>query len=160
MSLALEMPEKLSGLVLVGTGGRLRVHPVILRLTADSEGSEEAMDRIHSWAYSSEAPERLIELARERMADVPLEVYHNDFLACDRFDILHEVGNIRLPTLVICGSEDQLTPVKYSQFLADEIPDARLKLIESAGHMVMLEKPAEVAQAIKDFQASLVGGRV
>ncbi|TFH33694.1 MAG: alpha/beta hydrolase, partial [Anaerolineales bacterium] len=60
-------------------------------------------------------------------------------------------GDIDCPTLVICGSEDQLTPPKYSQFLVEQIADASLVLIPNAGHMVMLEQPEQVGDQILDF---------
>jgi pimeloyl-ACP methyl ester carboxylesterase len=58
---------------------------------------------------------------------------------------------IKCPTLVICGSEDQLTPQKYSQYLAERIPQANLVVIANAGHMVMLEQPEQVGQQILQF---------
>jgi pimeloyl-ACP methyl ester carboxylesterase len=53
--------------------------------------------------------------------------------------------------LVLCGSEDQLTPPKYSQYLTEKILDASLEMIDEAGHMVMLEQPVQVAELIHDF---------
>jgi pimeloyl-ACP methyl ester carboxylesterase len=61
------------------------------------------------------------------------------------------VKEIQKPALVICGSEDQMTPVRFSQFLVEELPAARLKIIPSAGHMVMLEQPEIVANLIGEF---------
>jgi pimeloyl-ACP methyl ester carboxylesterase len=46
---------------------------------------------------------------------------------------------------------DRMTPPKYSQFLSERVADSRLHLIEGAGHMVMLEKPNEVNNIMKDF---------
>jgi pimeloyl-ACP methyl ester carboxylesterase len=79
----------------------------------------------------------------------------NDFICCDEFDIMEQVRNISVPSLVICGSEDVMTPVKYSTFLAERIPGARQVVIDGGTHAVMREKPAEYNQAIEDFLASL-----
>jgi pimeloyl-ACP methyl ester carboxylesterase len=56
--------------------------------------------------------------------------------------------------LIICGKEDLLTPVKYSQYLKQKIKNSELYIIEEAGHMVMLEKPNEVNQIIERFLTS------
>jgi pimeloyl-ACP methyl ester carboxylesterase len=48
-----------------------------------------------------------------------------------------------------------MTPVKYSQYLAEQIPNATLKVVEEAGHMVMLERPTIVAKAMGEFVQGL-----
>jgi len=56
-----------------------------------------------------------------------------------------------LPTLIICGEEDKMTPVAYSRELAEMIPQSELSLIPHCGHMAMLEKPAIVTERIQTF---------
>jgi pimeloyl-ACP methyl ester carboxylesterase len=152
---ALQSPQKLSGLILVGTGVRLRVHPTILEATSDPTRSEEAVDMIIDWSFSESAPERLVELAHRRMLEVDLNVIHDDFVACNNFDVMERVSEIKLPALVICGESDRLTPMKYSQFLIDQLGRASLERVPEAGHMVMLEKPELVAEAIAKFSAEI-----
>ncbi len=156
LTAALTIPDRVAGLVLVGTGGRLRVHPSILEATAQPETFRSAVDIIISWAFSQEAPPKLTELVAKRMAETQPQVLHNDFKACDRFDVMSRLGEISAPTIAICGQDDKLTPPKYSKYLAQHISDARLRLIDGAGHMVMLEKPADVAQAIQSFTSPLL----
>jgi pimeloyl-ACP methyl ester carboxylesterase len=156
LTLTLDHPGEVAGLVLVGTGGRLRVHPDILAMTASEETYPQAVATIGAWAFSEAADERLVQLAGKRMLAVPHQVVNADFTACDRFDVMPRLGEIQRPTLVICGSEDQLTPQKYSRFLADTIPQALMVVIDGAGHMVMLEQPEEVAGHIQEFLRSLV----
>ena len=74
-----------------------------------------------------------------------------DLQACDRFDVMDRLGMVQQPTLVICGSEDQMTPVRYAQYLSNSIPNARLSIIPAAGHMVMLEQPRLVAESLLTF---------
>ena len=76
-----------------------------------------------------------------------------DFAACDTFDVRDRLGEISCPVLVVCGTEDQMTPVKYATYLRDHIPNAELVLIEDAGHMVTIEKAEEVNRAIEEFLA-------
>lgn len=149
--LCLNHPERVRGLVLIGAGARLRVHPDILRLSASETTYPEVVSMVMDWAFSSQAPKRLVDLAGERMAQVPPAVVHNDFLACNAFDMRDQVREIQQPVLVICGSEDQMTPVRFSQFLVEELPDSRLEIIPTAGHMVMLEQPETVAKLIREF---------
>lgn len=159
LTAALTIPDRVAGLVLVGTGARLRVHPSILEASAQPETFRGAVDIIISWAFSSHAPAKLTELAAKRMAETTPRVLHNDFKACDRFDMMQRLQEVRVPAVVICGQDDRLTPPKYSEYLAGQIPQATLKLIDQAGHMVMLERPKEVAQAIQSFLAQLPPGQ-
>jgi pimeloyl-ACP methyl ester carboxylesterase len=157
MTIALDEKDRMAGLILVGTGGRLRVLPMILEMTADSQKLSEAADLVNSYAFGPQAPPRLVELARVRMAETRPHVLHGDFQACDGFDVLSRLNEVTLPTQVICGEEDRLTPVKYSNFMAETIPDARIETIEGAGHMVMLEKAGNVAAIMKRFLEDVFG---
>jgi pimeloyl-ACP methyl ester carboxylesterase len=80
---------------------------------------------------------------------------HEDFQACDGLDVMDHLTGIQIPALIICGAEDRMTPVKYSQYLAEQIPNATLKVVEEAGHMVMLERPTIVAKAMGEFVQGL-----
>jgi pimeloyl-ACP methyl ester carboxylesterase len=79
------------------------------------------------------------------------EVIYKDFKACDGFNAMDSVKGLKVPALVICGSDDALTPPKYSYFLKEAIEGSMLIVIADAGHMVMMEKPDEVSRAIEDF---------
>lgn len=149
LDLALRYGDQVGGLVLVGTGARLRVMPSLLEGVRG--GFESTVDLLCRYAYGSLASEEMVRLGREEMLAIGREVLRGDFLACDRFDVMDRLGEVRLPTLVMCGEEDQLTPLKYSQFLVDHIQGARLVTIPEAGHMVMLEKPQETTDAIAEF---------
>lgn len=65
---------------------------------------------------------------------------------------------IDVPTLLIAGSEDRMTPVSDLEFLAGAIPDARLQVIEGAGHLTNLEAPTAFNLALVHFLEAL-GGR-
>lgn len=153
LEMALSHPERVRGLVLVSSGARLRVAPAILQgIVEDFEG---AVRLIGDFAYGPDAPEELKRLGQQVMAETSPEVMHGDFLACDAFDVMARLGEIRAPTLVIAGTADRLTPAKYARFLAQNIPGAQLVPVENAGHMVMLERPQEVGETVGRFVASL-----
>ncbi len=153
--LALHYPEQVAGLGLVGTGARLRVHPLILEGTAKEETFPDTVATIVQWSFAPQSSARLRELATQRMAETRPSVLHGDFLACDRFDVMDQVAAITCPTLVLCGAEDKMTPPRYAEYLASQIPNARLVIVPNAGHMVMLEQPEAVAQALQEFLATL-----
>jgi pimeloyl-ACP methyl ester carboxylesterase len=79
----------------------------------------------------------------------------NDLRACDAFDILNRLSEIRVPTLALCGSDDIMTPPKYSHHLAEELPEARAVVVPGGTHMVFAEKPEEVNRAIDEFLQAL-----
>ncbi len=159
LTIALEAPLRVAGLVLVGTGARLRVSPALLQATADPVALTAAAGMMADHAFGALAgPELRQEFARDLLATAP-GVAHGDFSACDVFDAMARLAEIRAPALVVCGAEDRLTPPKYSEFLRDRIPGARLELVPGAGHMVMREAPELVAGAIERFVAALAASR-
>lgn len=155
---SLAYPDRLAGLVLVGTGARLRVHPDIFTTIQRDMG--EAGQLISQWAYSPSALPATVAQAAEAFARNRATVLEGDFRACDAFDVMHEIAAIRVPTLVLCGEEDRLTPVKYARFLQQQIPGAALTIIPGAGHLVMLEKPVEVNRALTAFLDAHLGTAV
>lgn len=153
--LALERPEGVGGLILLGAGARLRVHPEILARCASDTAYREGLSLVVAHSFGQETPGRLLELAEKRMAATPQEVLYDDFLACDAFDVMDRVEEIRQPALVICGEADRMTPPRYAQYLVERMGDARLEIIPGAGHMVMLERPRRVEAVICNFINSL-----
>ena len=59
--------------------------------------------------------------------------------------------NKGLTALVLCGDQDLMTPLRFSQYLARNLPNATLEVIHDAGHMVILERPREVAERLLAF---------
>lgn len=151
LTLALDHAERVMALVLIATGARLSVAPAILETTRDD--FEAAVDTITRYAWSPEAPSELIDLGRRQLRDAGPGALLSDLIACDHFDVMGRLHKIGCPTLVIAGTVDRLTPPKYAHYLAEHIDGARLTIVEGAGHIVMLERPAEVAQAIQKFLA-------
>ena len=115
-TVALERPELLAGLVLVGTGARLRVLPRVFELLASDYA--EGCAFVNALAFSRATAHTLKDGVRTAMLGTRPDVTIGDFMACDRFDVMDRVGTIRLPALAICGEEDQLTPPTYAEFLA------------------------------------------
>jgi pimeloyl-ACP methyl ester carboxylesterase len=155
---ALDAPSALSGLVLIGSGARLRVAEAILQSTMSEETMAQAIRIIVEWSYSAGAARPLRELSVRSLRETRATVLHNDFVACDGFDVMARLGELLLPVLVVCGSEDRLTPEKYARYLAGHLPDARLVMLPGAGHMAMLEQPQASAEAVRAFLQERFGG--
>ena len=71
--------------------------------------------------------------------------------AAGRADHRALLARLSIPTVVLCGREDKITPPALSQELADLIPGARLVSLAQAGHMAPMEQPAQVADAIRSI---------
>jgi len=146
-------PE-LAGLVLVSTGARLRVRDEILRAVAEAAEldlpAELSLDAFEK--DPDPAVVRQVELTRDRTGARPTLV---DWEAANRFDRMRDVGRVGCPTLVVCGSEDRLTPEKYARYLAENIPGAKLEMIYGGSHMCPVERPAEVARRLRPFLETL-----
>ena len=150
----LKHPGGVKALVIVGSGAKLRVLPAYLKAFEKMITDESAQRKYLEKCFRLVAPETRRVIIESRLRIGP-EVLLNDFLCCDKFDIIDKVHAIKLPTLIICGSKDEMTPVKYAHYLADKIEGASEVIIEGGTHYVFVEKPEEVNQAIDEFLSSL-----
>lgn len=152
---ALDYPSELRGLVLIATGARLRVRPDFLQAmeNALNATAEEARKLVEP--FYSRLPDEVREMVIDDVVSTGVAARLNGYRCCDRFDVMDKVHLIKVPTLVISGTEDVMTPVKYARYLADKIPNARLLIVEDTTHFVFLEKPEIVNRAIEEFVQSL-----
>jgi pimeloyl-ACP methyl ester carboxylesterase len=144
VTLALEAPDRIEGLLLVGTGARLRVVPAIVLASADPDRSREVANATAAFSFGAGASPELLRAFAEGMAAVAHGVVHGDFTACDAFDVMERLGAIRAPARIVVGAEDRLTPPKYSIFLRANLPGNGLLVVPGAGHMVTWEAPDAV----------------
>lgn len=147
--LALRRPDWLEALVLVGTGARLRVAPVILETILSD--FQAFLDLAPQFSFGPDAPQALISQIRTGFARTDPHVLHADFSACNQFDIMQELPRIATPTLVVAATQDQLTPLKYGQYLHSHIANSHWCVIENAGHMMALEKPGDFMEGVSAF---------
>jgi pimeloyl-ACP methyl ester carboxylesterase len=155
LALALRRPAWLRGVVLAGTGARLRVDPHLLELLHTDYPA--VVDWIVKMSFAhQEGPLTYGQQVRRngtrrQMLRVPQEVTLDDYRACDSFDVMDRLGEIELPTLCVAGAQDRMTPPKYSEHLHQGIKGSRLEIIERAGHMLPLEKPQEYNRVVGEF---------
>jgi pimeloyl-ACP methyl ester carboxylesterase len=152
---ALHDGDLLDGLILVDTGARLRVDPSLLRgaRAAAEAGHAPATDR--SWGFASGTPQSMVDTVQQLTAGTDPAVTYQDWIADDTFDVMSRVKEIRVPTMAICGAQDRLTPVKYHQFLAAQIPGCQLTIVEDAGHWMFWERPEVFTRTVRSFLDSL-----
>lgn len=150
-TLALRGLPQVGNMIILNSGAKLRVAPQLLQVALTEP--QLAADFVALMSWSPGAEEDKVQLSRETLMQIDPAVLHGDFSACDYFDVRSDLNQIAIPTLVICGSEDQMTPLKYGRYLAENISGAQLVEIEGAGHFAMLERPQEVAISIARFLA-------
>ncbi len=150
---ALRHPEMLKGMILVATGARLRVHPKILDGIRTDMNSVGKM--LVDWAYGQKAtPEQKRQFLKQ-FNSVDPDVMYGDWAACNVFDFREQLPAIDIPTLVVSGSMDVMTPEKYGRYMAENLPHADFALIEGGGHMLMQEQPQMLINAIRGFLDAL-----
>jgi pimeloyl-ACP methyl ester carboxylesterase len=155
LSIAIQAPGRVAALGLIGSSAKPRVSPAILNGASNPSGIESTVQMIIASSFALKTSARLKQLAEERMSKTRPAVLHGDFLACESFDATAQLSELSIPTLIVCGSEDRMTPLRHSEFLRDHIQGARLAVVPNAGHMVMLEQPAAVADLLSDFLHTL-----
>ncbi|MCD4685715.1 MAG: alpha/beta hydrolase [Anaerolineae bacterium] len=140
------IPGRAAGMILVGTGSKFAVDPTLTQRIIEDHAA--AVDWLTEWSWGVDIADGAKAAGRERLASVAPEVLQGDYLACRAFDGRPYLEQITAPTLVLGSDADRMVPLKFSITLAEQIPDARLVVIEDAGHNFPLERPAEVIDAI------------
>jgi 3-oxoadipate enol-lactonase len=160
--LALKRPDLVDRLVLVCTsyGGRgpetMSPRALSDMIGLPSLSVERAVRRgletATSDAYRAQHPEEFERIVSWRLADSPsLSAYYEQMRAGARFDLSRDVGSITSPTLVIHGAEDRYVPVANAAALAEAIPDAKLRVLDGAGHLIFIERFADVNREVVTF---------
>jgi len=156
LELARREPDRVAGLVLLSTTARLYVAPALLQQLV--EDPPAARRWIVETGYGPQTARRTRDLGCAQLARVAPGVLHGDFVACSAFDSRAWLAGIRAPALVACGADDRLTPPKYVRALAEGLANARMEVIPGAGHMLPMEAPVAVAEAVLRFLSSSFSG--
>jgi pimeloyl-ACP methyl ester carboxylesterase len=148
---ALTYPQELKGVIIIGSGARLRVHPMFLipcekAIKGNTQKWYELVEEMYGLA-----PEDYKREMVEKQKAIGPAVMLNDFLCCDKFDIMDRVHEIKVPTLIICGESDVMTPAKFADYLGARIANSKVVVIPETSHFVLAEKPEAVNKAIQDF---------
>lgn len=150
-------PTRVDGLVLIGSAPTMPVHPDLL--AAAQANLQSAIDMVNLWGYGysagmggSPAPGVWMVGAGERILQrAGPGVLYADLAACNGYrGGLERAAAVNVPTLLVSGERDQMTPLKRARQLAAAIPAARLLVLAGAGHMLLAERPNELLDALAE----------
>lgn len=153
-----QAPQRIPALVLANTranaddeAGRTARDGTIRRLR--EEGFDAFWDDLEPRLFASEVPEALVDEVRGIAADQPVENLVATLEALrDRPDSTSTLADIDVPTLVLVGSEDALTPpAAAKEIVAGLVQGSRYVEIAGAGHLSPLEKPSEFNEELHLF---------
>jgi pimeloyl-ACP methyl ester carboxylesterase len=148
MQMALQAPESVRALVLVGSGAHIRLPEEAVtqsRLVTEGKARRQFVKEIFS---PNASPEVMRANFMEDLKTDP-RAAHGDLLAVQGADLRERLGELKMPTLVVRGDAEMLEA--QSAELAEKIPGAKSLVIPDAGHMVTMEQPEALANAIGDF---------
>jgi pimeloyl-ACP methyl ester carboxylesterase len=151
LALSVEYPDRVAGVGLISMGASLPIPPSIIENAANQSTLPFAIKSLQELSFGTQTPVLLKETVSKRLVETRQTLLLDDLLACDRFNLTDRLKDIRTPVLVVCGDNDKLTPVHFSEFLARQIPGAALQIVEGAGHMLVLEQPRRLAKLISVF---------
>jgi pimeloyl-ACP methyl ester carboxylesterase len=158
LTLALERPELVSGLVLVGSAASMHVSARILAALERDEDYAETTRWLAGMELAPGTDPRIVARSASLIERVPRAVTLGDFSACNGFDLEDRLGEITAPTLVVVGEHDAMLPLPRSEQLVAGLPNANLLVLERAGHLPMVERPRALAAAIARFADELHRG--
>ena len=168
LELALSWPERVAALVLSGTSGGGPRHDPGDSSLRDALTSGQALDA-ETWReviapalfgerYRRRYPRRIRGLARWRERHpVDPRAVEDQRSALEEFDVSQRLGAIRVPTLVLHGAEDRISPVSNARLLASGITGAQLEILDEVGHSPNVEAPDDFNRHIRAFLSSALG---
>lgn len=144
--LAVTYPERLAGLVLIGTGARLKVSSALLEMI---QRSVDQVPRMMAQAGFSPASSRAQVAAwAAGLIQASAEQFWADLKACSTCDLRARVPEIECPVRILSGEDDLLTPPDLQEKLARLLNKPHLERISRAGHYMFWERPALVAELL------------
>src|ERR1700716_78260 len=149
-------PARVSALSLIGTAATMTVGPDLLKAAQANDHSAVDMVSIWGLGFEAELGGRLAPgLWMHYGAQLGLEacrpgVLFNDLAACNAYQgALAAAAGIKIPTTLILGERDMMTPAKGGRALAAATPNSRTVVLRGAGHMMMVEQPDELLAAFR-----------
>jgi len=147
--LALTMPERVRGLILLTTGAYLPVSPTLIQ--GLGEKIVETLNLIVKWEWAKDVPQAWRDQSLKNLMQTPPPVILGDYYACLHFDVRPRLSSLTLPTLILGGTLDRMTPPALQEDLLVHIPHATLRMIPGGGHMVALEQSDLVTSLVNEW---------
>jgi pimeloyl-ACP methyl ester carboxylesterase len=157
--LAARHPQMVRGLVLLSTCAQLParggVPQSFYRYLPGPIQKVLFFSKARKILFSPFASRQAMVLGMEDLRACRPETILKDVAAAQAMDLREVARKLRVPTVILCGGRDNLTPPALSERLSELIPGSRLLIVEGAGHMLPLEAPGRVNQEILDFVNSV-----
>ncbi|MDH4112605.1 MAG: alpha/beta hydrolase [Actinomycetota bacterium] len=173
------LATSVAGLVLVGTSASELVRGAMGSITdlvrprlGSLRSAAERVDRLRKAVLASptdlrgavvrltqfgpDAPRHVVDHVVHLAERASSEVWTDGLAALLDTDLRHVLPRVRVPSLVIVGEHDRVTPPASGVELAAALPDGRFVLLEGAGHIAMLERPVELDREIRTFARSVL----
>ncbi|MFE0353324.1 4-carboxymuconolactone decarboxylase [Streptomyces nigra] len=153
IELALRHPERVASLALIaasprfGTADEFRQRGVIVRSNGLDPIARTSPDRWFTSGFAAAQP-AITEWAVQMVRTTDPGCYIAACEALASFDVRPQLGGVTVPTLVLVGSDDQVTGPAEARTLVAGIPDARLAVVPGASHLVPVEQPAAVTDLL------------
>lgn len=153
IDLALRIPHRIASLALVaasprfGTADEFRQRGVIVRTNGLDPMARTAPDNWFTPGFAAAQP-AIVEWAVQMVRTTDPGCYIAACEALAAFDVRADLARVGVPTLVLVGSDDQLTGPAEARTLVAGIPDARLALVPGASHLAPVEQPAAVTDLL------------
>lgn len=153
LELALRHPERLASLAVIaasprfGTADEFRQRGVIVRTNGLDPIARTSPDRWFTDGFAATQP-AITDWAVQMVRTTDPGCYIAACEALASFDVRPELGRVGVPTLVLVGSDDQVTGPAEARTLVAGIPDARLAVVPGASHLVPVEQPAAVTDLL------------
>jgi 3-oxoadipate enol-lactonase/4-carboxymuconolactone decarboxylase len=153
MTLALRAPERIERLALCCTSRRFGPSETWAEraATVRAEGVEAVADAALERWLTPEAPAGLRERLGAMLVSTPAEGYASCAEAIGGHDVRGQLGAVRAPALVVAGDGDPASPPEELEAIAEEIPGARLHVIEQARHLAVVERADEFNRLLRAF---------
>jgi pimeloyl-ACP methyl ester carboxylesterase len=139
------------------TSAATRYPRIIERTRASSRDAIWMLTKSFGFARA-DVPRDVVDYLDEMIASVPIEViaeFVAPLMGLDEVDSLPALADI--PTVLICGDADRVTPLARTEVIAQSLPRAELVVLPKAGHMAILEAPDEVNQALRGMLWAALG---
>ncbi|MEM6463878.1 MAG: alpha/beta hydrolase [Pseudomonadota bacterium] len=157
LTLAVQKNPRLASIALIGGSSKLAVSPAIL--DGLKNNFEATVDNIVRYSWHKKTTDFFKQKGRQRMLEAGSEVVYDDFLACSRFNLSDQVGELELPVLIIVSTGDRMVPAEAGAKMAEQLKDCRLVVLEDCGHFQHMEQVSRVANELTDYLNTVLVGR-
>jgi pimeloyl-ACP methyl ester carboxylesterase len=159
MEIYSQEPNRIEKLILMDTNPKAELDDVKLkrepqiREVNNGKLLEVMRDEMKpNYLAASENKTSVLSVCMDMALNLGPDVFINQSRALQsRLDQQNTIQSIKIPVLIMCGSEDKLCPVERHEMMHNMISDSDLKIINNAGHMPTLEQPRETTEVIKEW---------